>query len=98
MDRVRLRVVSQGACLIWTGARFGNGYGEMKVEGRIRPVHRVVYERMVGPIPAGMQVLHRCDTPLCCNHDHLFLGTQADNMADMVSKGRGRGQFVRHER
>jgi HNH endonuclease len=76
-------------CLIWTGSHKGmhkNGrYGTIAVS-----THRLAWELANGPIPEGMHVLHRCDTPACCNPDHLFLGTQTDNMADKTRKGRAR--------
>jgi hypothetical protein len=78
-------------CWIWTAAVDGGGYGNFALhKGRFVKAHRLAYEMMVGQIPEGMNVLHRCDTPRCVNPSHLFLGTQADNMADMVSKNRFR--------
>jgi hypothetical protein len=50
--------------------------------------HRYAWELTYGPIPEGLSVLHRCDVPRCVRPDHLFLGTQADNLADMTAKGR----------
>jgi hypothetical protein len=50
--------------------------------------HRVSWEVHIGPIPDGMCILHRCDVPRCVNPDHLFVGTKADNTADMMMKGR----------
>ncbi len=50
----------------------------------------LAWEIVKGPIPPGMHVLHRCDCPPCVRPDHLFLGTHADNMRDMIAKGRGR--------
>lgn len=56
---------------------------------------RFTFEAFHGPIPAGAFVCHRCDTPMCVNPDHLFLGSQADNIADKVKKGRHpRGEQV----
>ena len=77
-------------CLVWQRHRNHDGYGRVWADGKVRGVHRLVYGRMVGPIPKGMCVLHRCDNPPCCNPEYLFLGTHADNMRDMVEKGRGR--------
>lgn len=58
--------------------------------GEIELTNRAAWRLFVGPIPPRAQVLHKCDVPRCCNPDHLFLGTQADNVADMWQKGRAR--------
>ncbi len=76
------------ACWVWTGARASKGYGAFMCWPKTRVAHRVAYSMTYGPIPAGMCVLHRCDTPPCCRPDHLFLGTRADNNRDMMEKGR----------
>lgn len=78
-------------CIEWQAFRLPHGYGQIQ-EGRAGSrkllAHRAAYELQHGPIPSGMNVLHRCDNPSCVNTEHLFLGTQADNVYDMVSKGR----------
>lgn len=75
-------------CLIWNGAKAGNGYGVTSHKGRQVYVHRLEAEKRFGPIPAGMVVAHTCDTPACHNPDHLVICTQRQNLADMKTKGR----------
>ena len=90
-DRFWPRVDKSGECWMWTAARSSNGYGEIGRGGHnggMRTVHRVAYELTYGLIPPGLEVLHHCDTKLCVRPSHLFLGTQADNNADMIAKGR----------
>lgn len=75
-------------CWLWTAYTLPKGYGRIKVDGKAVLAHRVSHELHVGPIPEGLHVLHRCDTPSCVNPDHLFLGTPQDNMTDKMQKGR----------
>lgn len=78
-------------CIPWSRSTKNGWHGQIGKGGhacRMLVASRVAYELMVGPIPKGLSVLHRCDNPLCINPTHLFLGTQTDNMADMTSKGR----------
>jgi hypothetical protein len=79
----RLKPSSNG-CLIYTGGINEYGYGMCKR----KLVHRTWWKLHNGPIPNGMCILHHCDNPPCCNINHLFLGTQEDNMHDMANKGR----------
>jgi hypothetical protein len=77
-------------CRLWHGG--GHRYGELGItEGgkkQMQRAHRLMWELHNGPIPEGMRVLHRCDTPRCIRLDHLWLGTQEQNIADMDRKGR----------
>ena len=90
----RVERIPIAGCWLWMGNVKG-GYGVVIIGGtKERPrqtgAHRFFYERLVGPIPEGMDVLHRCDVPSCVNVNHLFLGTQRDNNADKVAKKRHR--------
>lgn len=77
-------------CFLFAGGGKNNAYG-LFWDGRIMAkAHRYAWERALGPIPQGLHVCHKCDTPCCANVDHLFLGTQEDNNLDKARKGRGR--------
>jgi len=60
------------------------------MKGKNLRVHRLMWEAVNGPIPEGYYILHTCDNPPCINPNHLFLGTQADNIHDSQAKGRSR--------
>ena len=75
-------------CWNWNKYREFWGYGVIKVDHKVELAHRVAYKYLVGDFPQELCVLHRCDNPTCINPDHLFLGTNADNVKDKVSKGR----------
>ncbi len=81
--------ITESGCWIWTAGVFGKkGYGAFKVSGQSRRTHRISWTLLRGGIPKGLDVLHKCDVRCCVNPNHLFLGTQMDNMQDMISKGR----------
>ena len=83
-----LAIERESMCVLTTWTRDAKGYGVGHVPGiGNRRAHRWAWEQAHGPIPDGMQVLHRCDNPPCINVAHLFLGTPADNMADRDAKG-----------
>lgn len=84
-------------CLLWEGLlrqetrkRVKQLYGQIRLRGKMVGVHRVAFEAAYGPIPEGAEVLHQCDVTICCNPNHLFLGTNAENIADKVAKDRAR--------
>lgn len=85
--RMSQKTDKTGPCHIWRGSQVGK-YGQIKVDNRNTLAHRVAYSLANGPIPDGFDVLHRCDTPLCVNPAHLFLGDHKDNMQDKAKKSR----------
>lgn len=83
------------SCIVWGGAVDRDGYGTVNVRSlktksgwMTAMAHRLAYADKYGPIPAGLVVCHTCDNPPCINPDHLFVGTQSDNVRDMRTKGR----------
>lgn len=88
----KLRLVArESGCIEYVGYKNSRGYGEFIFYGVRMRTHRLAWELSEGRIPAGIDVLHRCDNPACCNVDHLFLGTAADNVRDATEKGKYRG-------
>jgi hypothetical protein len=84
---------SPDGCWPWlAGIGRLHGYGHFSWKDRTYRAHRVAWLLSRGPIPRGQQVLHSCDVRHCCRPDHLFLGTQLDNMRDMHAKGRGQAK------
>lgn len=85
--------VSQNGCWNWNGAISDTGYGSMAIKRVTISTHRAMYQLQHGPISSDVFVCHRCDNRLCCNPDHLFSGTQRDNIQDCLAKGRFKTPF-----
>jgi hypothetical protein len=85
------KVKKTTSCWLWTGSTDWR-YGSIWIDGRLVKAHRVAWELTYGPIPLGQLVLPRCDVTLCVRPDHLFLGTQHENLIDASRKGRSAAQ------
>lgn len=90
------------ACWLWTGATQSNGYGVIRVRGRLGLAHRMAWRLSHGrPAPGGREIAHTCDVRACVRPSHLFVASHADNMQDAATKGRlfcgrdERGRFTR---
>jgi hypothetical protein len=100
--RLKRRLVRQpNGCLEWQGCTGDDGYGQIgDGAGKVVRTHRAAWELANGPIPDGLHVLHHCDNPPCGETEpseaypegHLFLGTNDDNVADKMAKGRHRSR------
>jgi hypothetical protein len=88
LDRLKREMIINPStdCWEWQGAKI-NGYGTLSVGNRIYSAHRLMWKCVRGEF-SGLHVLHKCDNPCCINPDHLWLGTNADNVQDKVDKGR----------
>ena len=79
-------------CWMWLGAKRGsNGYGRIKADGKTVPAHRYSWALHYGDVPHGLMVCHTCDTPLCVNPQHLFVGTGTTTWLTARQKGRTNG-------
>jgi len=81
-----------GECWEWLASRYSSGYGMFYYESKLRGAHRVSWLLFHGEIPLGKMVCHTCDNKTCVSPDHLFIGTQTDNMRDSARKGRNGSQ------
>jgi hypothetical protein len=84
----RVQVTLPYKCWHWKGVKSPKGYGHLVVGGSKTMAHRVAYMLVNGEIPDGDIIRHTCDNPSCCNPKHLLTGSNADNMRDMVVRGR----------
>ncbi len=93
-ERFWEKVNKTEGCWLWTACVSGSGYGQIRLEGKMRQASGVSWMLEHGSMP-DLYVCHHCDNPLCVRPDHLFLGTQKDNAQDMIMKGRKASQSGR---
>jgi len=80
-------------CWEWLGADNGKGYGELRIQGHKCYAHHIAWYLHTGDWPS-LHVLHTCDNPACVNPNHLFEGTNRDNINDKLSKDRGGSRYL----
>jgi hypothetical protein len=95
-DRFWSKVQKTDGCWQWTAYIDALGYGRMSFKGEHWKVHRFSWFLAHGRIPRSLDVLHTCDNRSCVNPNHLFLGTQQDNIQDMIKKGRNKNPIPRY--
>ena len=88
MRRFWSKVKRGPGCWEWTGSKDRNGYGGIRIGGKLKKAHRVSWELGHGSIPKDMCVCHTCDNPSCVRLSHLWLGTKKDNTQDAINKNR----------
>lgn len=82
------KIQNANGCWEWKGFRLKTGYGKFSYKRKSYLAHRISWYLFNGPIPDYLCVCHKCDNPPCINPEHLFLGTQVDNIQDMIKKNR----------
>lgn len=80
--------VTETGCWLWTWSAAKSGYGDFRFDGKHYMAHQASYMAYNGQIDDDLHVMHKCDVRLCCNPNHLMLGTNYDNILDSVNKGR----------
>jgi hypothetical protein len=97
-ERIECKSIPEpnNGCWLWTSFYDPQGYGRIQYRGECCKAPRLSYEAFKGPIPKGLHVLHTCDVRACVNPEHLWLGTNQDNINDKMRKGRysnGKGPY-----